>query len=164
MTKAEKVAKLIDVLHPLEMAVEQCVGYFKEGFTALDAQKFPYEMQERALNELGEQLRFLSAKRTKALTTIFDRFDENELDALLLVSCGKTETKMKEMLLDINSITNQWWNEAKQLAPTMNGILVDTGVQFMVNNTEGEVADSIASQSLEDLKAGSTEPPTPNAA
>lgn len=155
MTKAEKIAKLIEIEHPVEAAVQEIVSSFKHDFDQLEDDAIPKETRTQALTEMEASLRQLKDERTQKLTLIYERFDDAELDALIFLheSAGQ---KLKSVLHAAHDLKWDWANNAVQLSPTMNGIIVNAGVNWMVNNTEGEVAESIATQPLEDLTAGQT--------
>ncbi len=150
MTKAEKIEQLIAQEHPFEPAVAEIVEGIKQDFFQLEEGTISKENQDRAALELDDSLRKLKNMRQERL--------ETQIDALLtLHSSGD---KLKQAMVAAHDLKWEWVNAAKEMSPTLNGIVVDAGVNWMVNNTEGETAQAIATQPLEDLKTPTATEPT----
>jgi hypothetical protein len=163
MNKAEKIAQLISLEHPLEPAVAEIVAGIKQDFFQLEEGAISKENQDRALLELDDALRKMSPLRTERLTGIYETLDEAQIDALIALHASGD--KLREAMLAAHELKWDWVNAAKELSPTLNDIIVHAGVAWVVNNTEGDVARSVAAQPLEDLKPpvdppAATEPST----
>lgn len=153
----EKILQLIEAEHPFENAVTDIVGGLRRDFFQLEDGAIDKEEQERALSEIEANLRAGKNSREERLVEIYGMLNEQEIDALLLLS---RSTSLRQVMIDANILKWKWVNAAKDQSPAMSGIIKIAQTKWNENNV-GEHA-TIA-EPLEDLGAPST-PPTDSAA
>lgn len=153
----EKILQLIEAEHPFENAVDDIVGGLRRDFFQLEDGAIAKDEQERALSEIEANLRAGKNSREEHLVEIYGVLNEQEIDALLLLS---RSTKLRQVMIDANILKWKWVNAAKDQSPAMSSIIKIAQTKWNDNNV-GEHA-TIA-EPLEDLGAPST-PPTDNAA
>lgn len=153
----EKILQLIEAEHPFENAVDDIVGGLRRDFFQLEDGAIAKDEQERALSEIEANLRAGKNSREEHLVEIYGVLNEQEIDALLLLS---RSTKLRQVMISANILKWKWVNAAKDQSPAMSSIIKIAQTKWNDNNV-GEHA-TIA-EPLEDLGAPST-PPTDNAA
>lgn len=153
----EKILQLIEAEHPFENAVDDIVGGLRRDFFQLEDGAIAKDEQERALSEIEANLRAGKNSREEHLVEIYGVLNEQEIDALLLLS---RSTKLRQVMISANILKWKWVNAAKDQSPAMSSIIKIAQTKWNDNNV-GEHA-TIA-EPLEDLGTPST-PPTDNAA
>ncbi len=156
----ENILQLIEAEHPFENAVTDIVEGLKRDFFQLEDGAIAKDEQERAISELETNLRAIKQSREDRLVEIYQMFDEQEIDALLLLSRTSTAAKLRQAMIDTNILKWKWVNAAKDKSEAMSGIIKIAQTKWNDNNV-GEHA-TIA-EPLEDLGAPST-PPADNVA
>lgn len=153
MTREEKIHKLIATEHDFEPALQNVLGFFRENLT-LNTPDGMTPDREQALIEHEQQLRKGRDVLIADLIGIYSAFSDAELDALLVVTALKTEWITKTI-----AANNRWRQNAFNGSPRLHDIIATIATGWAVNNTEGETAESLAQQPLEEYTPDNDPPP-----
>src|SRR5262245_16964329 len=107
MNRDQKIAKLIEVEHAFEPAVERLIAVFKDQFIQHTLEGLTPDREE-ALVEFKKQLDARKEALQEAQAKVYGEFTDEQLDALLIVA--QLEATWVAKMVAIN---NNWMESAK---------------------------------------------------